>query len=109
MSRLKQLVLMLSSDKDGEIVAAAHAIARHLQADGKDWYWLADLLDSKVTVEPFLWHDAVDRLLEKYPHHLSAWETSFLNSMRTWYGQPTPRQGDRLAELFVRFHMDVDW
>jgi hypothetical protein len=32
--RFKKLVLMLSSDKDGEVVNAAHAIGRELRAAG---------------------------------------------------------------------------
>ena len=40
--RLQKLVLMLSSEHDGEIVAAAKAIGRYLREDGHDWHWLVD-------------------------------------------------------------------
>lgn len=40
----KKFFLLLSSQNDGEVVAAARAIGRKLKAEGKDWHWLADQL-----------------------------------------------------------------
>lgn len=43
---LKKMILMLSSDNDGEVVAAARAIGRLLKKEGKDWHWLAEQIGS---------------------------------------------------------------
>lgn len=45
---LRKLILMLSSDNTGEVVAAAHAIDRLLKKHGKDWHWLADQVPQSV-------------------------------------------------------------
>ena len=50
--RLKKLVLMLSSEQDGEIVAAARAIGRNLKDTGLDWHWLADHLSGEYRADP---------------------------------------------------------
>ena len=39
--RLAKLVLMLSSDRDGEVVSAARAIGRTLRSGGTDWHAFA--------------------------------------------------------------------
>ena len=55
-----KLIVMLSSDNDGEVVSAARAIDRKLKADGKDWHWLAsklslaDKVQMQATKPPFL-------------------------------------------------------
>lgn len=36
----KKFLLLLSSENDGEVIAAARAIGRKLKADGHDWHWL---------------------------------------------------------------------
>ncbi len=50
--RLKKLVLMLSSEQDGEVVAAARAIGRNLKDTGLDWHWLADHLSGEYRADP---------------------------------------------------------
>jgi len=35
---LSKLIPLLASDKDGEVVATAHAISRVLKASGCDWH-----------------------------------------------------------------------
>ena len=42
--KLAKLVLMLGSDRDGEVIASAHAIGRTLKAAGQDWHALAAAL-----------------------------------------------------------------
>lgn len=42
--KLTKLVLLLGSDKPGEVVAAAAAIGRTLQAGGADWHDLAEVI-----------------------------------------------------------------
>lgn len=50
--RLKKLVLMLSSDQDGEVISAARAIGRNLKETGLDWHWLADHLSGEYRAQP---------------------------------------------------------
>jgi hypothetical protein len=49
--RLKKLLLMLSSDQPGEVVAAAQAIGRTLKIDGSDWHDLARRLSAPATAK----------------------------------------------------------
>jgi hypothetical protein len=49
--RLKKLVLMLSSDQPGEVAAAAKAIDRALEVQGRDWNWLAAKLGENEAPE----------------------------------------------------------
>jgi hypothetical protein len=44
--RIKKLVRMLSSEREGEVVAAAHALVRTLRANGSDIHTLADSIGS---------------------------------------------------------------
>lgn len=44
MKQLAKIIPLLSSDRPGEVTAAAAAIGRVLQQGGKDWHWLAQLL-----------------------------------------------------------------
>jgi hypothetical protein len=46
------LLLLLSSDKSGEVVAAAHAIERALHAVGSDWHDLAAQLTGPSPPSP---------------------------------------------------------
>lgn len=50
LKRLGQLVPMLSSDKDGEVVASVRAIARILSAEGKDFHDLTKLLTREPVI-----------------------------------------------------------
>jgi len=36
----KKLFLLMSSENDGEVIAAVRAVTRKLKSDGKDWHWL---------------------------------------------------------------------
>jgi hypothetical protein len=47
--RLRKLVLLLSSNRDGEVVGAARAIDRALRSAGCDWHDLIKLLDRTPT------------------------------------------------------------
>jgi hypothetical protein len=40
--RLAQMLLMLSSKVDNEVLMAARAVTAELAKMGKDWHWLAD-------------------------------------------------------------------
>ena len=47
--RLGKLLLMLSSDRAGEVAAAAAAITRTLASAGADWHRLADAIRAGLT------------------------------------------------------------
>lgn len=117
MAKLTQLVLMLSSEHDGEIVAAAKAIGRSLQADGKDWHWLGDLIEGRLPppaqdknpLHDILWQEGVEAVLAVYGNHLSDREEEFLVNMSSWYGEPTAKQRKWLVDIFARFNVMVMW
>lgn len=44
--RLSKMMLLLSSNHDGEIIAAVHAIDRVLKENNLDWHYLADRIVS---------------------------------------------------------------
>jgi hypothetical protein len=43
--RLGQLVRLLNSSNDGEVMAAVKSLGRVLQSNGRDIHWLADLIE----------------------------------------------------------------
>ena len=57
--RLRQLLLLLSSDQPGEVAAAAAAIGRALKAAGTDWHALANgLLAEALQPRARHWRDS---------------------------------------------------
>jgi hypothetical protein len=58
--RLRQLLLMLSSDRPGEVTAAAAAIGRALKAAGTDWRGLVDGLLTEMP-QPAIRHHGKTR------------------------------------------------
>jgi hypothetical protein len=77
--KLAKLLPLLSSDKDGEVVAAARAIGRTLAASGADWH---DLIKVLIAPPPDM---AVDfpfvlRCLHGHPA-LTEWEAKFVGSI----------------------------
>ena len=122
LAKLRQCLLLLSSEHDGEVVAAARAINRQLGSSGKDWHWLAASIGGG---EPADWEDgsakptssAASRpsttapgrtsptsMLSKITRHAAEWlfdnhgsrlrdkERDFLETMLTWSGWPTEKQ-----------------
>src|SRR5262245_19698991 len=51
--RLAKLLMMLSSDRVGEVAAAAKAIERHLKAHGHHWHDLAKWLSADRPPVPY--------------------------------------------------------
>jgi hypothetical protein len=111
--KLEKLVLMLSSDQPGEVVAAAAAIKRALQSAGTDWHDLArELTKPVVTV-----HDSYGRrgrgpqredwrpLYEYCRSHqewLSFREGDFMHTLSRWRGNITPKQQAWLEAIHAR-------
>lgn len=117
--RVKQLVLMLSSDQDGEVISAARALGRTLRAAGSDWHELADSL---VSISPAqrppkspprtpTWahvdnpQDFLDKI--KTEPWLNPWESEFVTSIRAQLErfmprEPSPKQRAVLDRLVRR-------
>lgn len=98
--RLSQLVLMLSSDHDGEVVAAARAIGRTLKSSRLDWHDLAEAISLPLpaVVHPIDDRDWRDLLAFCAAHmsRLNSREKEFLRSIAKWRGDLTERQRDWL-------------
>ena len=105
--RIGKLILLLSSNQPGEVVAAASAIGRTLQAEGKTWHDLA----STITALPAPANDDETRKKETCEQvfsralelDLSDWEQSFVKSVRRYWrrnGYITPKQGKVLQDIF---------
>jgi hypothetical protein len=84
-SKLSKLILMLSSNHDGEVVAAARAIERELTAEGHDWHWLTNKLNgiSVIAEKPLLTEEVRVAICEIFFQraHLPAKHHDFIESM----------------------------
>jgi hypothetical protein len=108
--RLGQLVRLLASDRDGEVVAAARALGRTLNGVGADFHLLADLIErpSRAALElpsprPESAGSADAAWLHR--HHwsrLSEKEQGFILQMMNWRGAPTERQSVWLCSIVKR-------
>jgi hypothetical protein len=101
--KLSKLILLLSSNVDGEVLAAARAIGRTLESEGCDWHDLADIvvrpLPSPIFSPPE-WRQAVAECL-RWPELLSPKELGFLTTVRR-QAKLTPKQGDWLDAIIER-------
>ena len=105
MASLYQLILMLSSDQDGEVLAAVRAVGKALSRDGRDWHWLAEHLTEGPPIRHVAggdgWEacDVAAQLLKAGAGQLSQWEIDFLNDMTFWSGPATDRQDAVLRRI----------
>jgi hypothetical protein len=90
--RLKKLVLMLSSDHDGEIVAAARSIGRSLKDTGLDWHWLAAQLSGEMP-EP---HAETSSTIHEYGQMVKWLYENRIRQLRT-------REEEFISQLYFRF------
>jgi hypothetical protein len=97
--QLRKCVLRLSSDHDGEVVAAARAISRVLKSNKLDWHDLAQALCLPLpAVHPCDdrdWRDLLAFCATRMSR-LSSREREFLRSIARWRGDLTARQRDWL-------------
>jgi hypothetical protein len=108
--RIGQLIRLLASDKDGEVVAAARALGRTLNGVGADFHLLADLIErpSPAALElpaprPESAGPADAAWLHRhYWSHLSEKERGFILQMMNWRGAPTERQRQWLRSIVER-------
>src|SRR5262245_57812478 len=93
-ARAGQLVRLLGSDRDGEVLNACRALGRVLRAAGRDWHWLGDLAEKHIALPAAAarpWQALAADLLRRGAGSLTEREAQFLNSMVTWRRQPTPK------------------
>jgi hypothetical protein len=91
--RLKKLLLMLSPERDGEIVNAAHLIGTTLRGAGADWHDLVTGLLTPARAATQSAHDRNDRNLDwhamrefylQHLHLLRPCEHEFIASLGDW-------------------------
>jgi hypothetical protein len=102
--RIGQLIRLLGSNQDGEVVAAARALGRTLASVNADFHSLAAAIERS---EPALtsrrqnWR-AVARWLIESGARFNEKEQAFVREMTTWPGELTERQEAWLRRIFER-------
>src|SRR5262245_59684253 len=104
--RIGQLVRLLGSHVDGEVLAAARALARTLAAHDLDFHDLATAaIDGfsrlcRQGCEPLTpWQQTAQWCLRYGLRLLRTAETDFLRSMSTWPHEPTIKQAHWLSAI----------
>jgi hypothetical protein len=107
-ARLAKLVRMLSSDKDGEVLAAVAAIHRVLQEQGADFHALAAAVERSTLVpqrddDARSWRATCEWCCD-HVEHLNDLEADLVFSLKRWRGQPTEKQMNWLdaIEQYIR-------
>jgi hypothetical protein len=107
--RLEKLLLMLSSSQDGEVVNAARAIGRALQADGHDWHDLARQLSAPTQTKQAPPHQnnntdwrAMREYCLQHDGRLRQSESKFLENLGSWRGDLTEKQHAWLVAIYQR-------
>ena len=115
-AKIRMLLPVLGSDQSGEVVAAAAAIGRLLEADGLDWHALADRLagpaDTTAPRPAAGWHDRTYRERRAVLASLLAcrclteWESEFVRSLHSLLSRRdvmlSERQAAVLDELLAK-------
>jgi hypothetical protein len=108
--RLKKLLLMLSSDRDGEVVNAARLIDTTLRGAGCDWHDLTTRLlvpgetqtsRSDRNDDSQDWH-TMRQFCLRHAHLLRPREREFLINLGEWHGDLTEKQFAWLDSIHVR-------
>jgi hypothetical protein len=106
-TRLRKLILMLSSDQPGEVFSAARAIDRTLKEAGTDWHGLvgnlmtSPALPSSTPDQDESWYVMWLFCLER-SHRLRSREMEFINSLSEWQGDLTEKQLHWLTAIHER-------
>jgi hypothetical protein len=96
-----KFLLLLGSDKPGEVVAAAAALCRTLKSEGRDLHDLVGALNGRVVYRDKIIYPKVEELspreiaqlcLDQDTSHLNDRERRFLDDMSRRYSTPTPKQ-----------------
>jgi hypothetical protein len=99
--RLRKLVLMLSSDHDGEVIGAARAIGRVLRDSGLDWHHLADAVIHVHRLPTDDWR-AMAQFCRGQAHRLTPREFDFVNNIAMRDCEPSEKQWRWLRSIFAR-------
>lgn len=116
--KLAKLIAVLSSDRDGEVVATVRAIGRTLKGAGADFHDLAKAATAEPAAarrasppppedeaEPMTWADCA-YWCKVRAHRLSPKEAEFVRdmaiSLRVGRREPTERQGRWLHAIYER-------
>jgi hypothetical protein len=108
--RLKKLLLMLSSEREGEVVNAARLIDSTLRNAGADWHDLTAELLTPTGNNPPPPHDggntedwrAMRAFCLKHAYLLQPREREFLLDLERWRGALTEKQFAWLASIHMR-------
>jgi hypothetical protein len=105
--RIGQLIRLLGSDQDGEVVAAARALGRTLATAGQDFHDLAACVESPAAAQTARRADANDwrtsaRWLINSGAALTPKERAFVHQMASWPYEPSERQSQWLEALVER-------
>lgn len=123
--KIGRVVLLLGSDNDGEVVAAAHAIKRTLAANGCDLHDLVKHIEaSERVVERIVYRERPSAAHKPNPNgpctdwsgitrwcrdndkgRLSTWEHDFIASVTSQFaygGTPSPRQEQIIRRIFSK-------
>src|SRR5262245_61486024 len=104
------MLLMLSSDKSGDVVAAASAISKLLRANNLDWHDLAariieppkrEIVYVEQPRDDEAWRETLEAC-QRHANRLRSREREFLMSLEDWVGELTDRQSDWLAGIHNR-------
>jgi hypothetical protein len=102
--RIGQLIRLLGSDRDGEVIAAVHALARTLMSVGADFHTLADTIERSAPAAHHGCddHRAMARWLLNSGARLSPKEFAFVADMANRFGSLSERQEAWLRAIFER-------
>jgi hypothetical protein len=102
--KLAKICLMLSSDCDHEVVAAARAIDKTLQSAGFDWHDLVATLFAPRPVTQIIsadWRREV-RFCTSHFELLTNWERDFIATLAEYRGRPTDKQMRLVRDIAAR-------
>jgi hypothetical protein len=108
---IPKLILLLSSDKDGEVVSAARAIGRVLAGAGLDFHDLANALGAEemVRCEPETWREVARWCRDNDHGRLTPDERRFVADMANRLvcgGQPSDKQSAWLRAIYTRLRSE---
>jgi hypothetical protein len=98
--RLPKLLLMLSSNHDGEVIAAARAIGRRLRESGRDWHWLAGRVQDSE-------HEQ-DRPTPRDDEYATAADRRMINELFAARYELRPRDADFVEQMHANVSLYGD-
>jgi hypothetical protein len=103
---LAKLIRMLSSDREGEVLASVHAMRRVLASAGLSLHDLANAIELPAQASQ---HDddaddwrVMAKACARYSYLLSEREISFVTTMMRWRAKPSRKQAEWLAAIYDR-------